>query len=309
MKKTDTPEILLPPRLKRGDTFGLVAPAGPVENKEGFTAGVKLLRDMGFRVMYSNEILEKDGYLAGPDHHRAEQFMNVWLNPDVKAVMALRGGYGSLRLVPHLDMEMVRRFPKIFIGFSDITVLHTAILKHTGLVTFHGPVATTVAKGDREMVEYFFNTLTDSKAESIKPAGLEVLTSGNAKGRLLGGNLTNLAHLIATPYEISWENAILFLEDVNEPPYRIDRMFTHLQEAGRLQGIAGLILGNFKDCEDVEKIWQRVLELVSGQGIPVWSNFPVGHGQGNYLLPMGVEVEMDSHGGVLRFLEPCTRDI
>jgi len=301
-----TANLIVPPRLERGDTIGLVAPAGPILKEEEFAAGVRLLQEMGFKVKFNRNITRRDNYLAGTDQERAAEFHDLWRDPEVKAVLAARGGYGSLRMLPHLDMELIRKHPKIFVGFSDITVLLSAILKNTGLITFHGPMLSTIAKCDPPYREAFFETLTGRQPESFKPKALEVLKAGNAKGRLLGGNLTNLAHLVATPYELDWQSAVLFLEDVGEDTYRIDRMLTHLYEADRLQRIAGLILGHFTECGDQEKIWTRAIALLAGTAIPIWANFPCGHGPQNYILPLGIEAEMDSSAGRLRFGNACT---
>jgi muramoyltetrapeptide carboxypeptidase len=308
MNATNKPpaEPLLPPRLERGDTIAIVAPAGPVLKEEEFITGVKLLREAGFEVKFSREIMRKDGYLAGSDQERVEELHQLWADPEVKMLLAARGGYGSLRLLPLLDMEIIRRHPKIFAGFSDITVLHSGIYKETGLVTFHGPMLTTLAKNDRASLTAFFETLTGRQAESCKPAGLEILRGGRARGRMVGGNLASLVHLVGTPYELDWRETILFLEDICEAPYRLDRMLTHLQVAGRLRGLAGLILGSFEGCGDPAVIWKRALELVADEPYPVWANFPAGHGRQNLILPLGQVVELDSRAGRLGFPGPLT---
>jgi muramoyltetrapeptide carboxypeptidase len=308
MNATNDPpaEPLLPVRLERGDTIAIVAPAGPVLKEEEFISGLNLLREAGFEVKFSRGIMRKDGYLAGSDHARAEELHQLWADPEVKALLAARGGYGSLRLLPLLDMNLIRRHPKIFIGFSDITVLHSGIHKETGLVTFHGPMLTTLAKNDRASLAAFFETLAGHHSESFKTVGLEILKGGNGRGNLVGGNLASLVHLVGTPYELAWQGTVLFLEDVCEAPYRLDRMLTHLQVAGRLHGLAGLILGSFEGCGAPEVIWNRVLELVTNEPYPVWANFPAGHGRQNLILPLGQDVEMDSQTGRLRFLGPAT---
>jgi muramoyltetrapeptide carboxypeptidase len=308
MNATNDPpaEPLLPPRLEKGDTIAIVAPAGPILKEEEFITGVKLLRESGFEVKFSREIMRKNDYLAGSDHERAEELHQLWADPEVKALLAVRGGYGSLRLLPLLDMKLIRRHPKIFVGFSDITVLHSGIHKETGLITFHGPMLTTLAKNDRASLVAFFETLAGRHSESFKTIGLEILKGGNARGILVGGNLASLVHLVGTPYELAWQGKVLFLEDVCEAPYRLDRMLTHLQVAGRLRGLAGLILGSFEGCGDPELIWNRVLELVAGEPYPVWGNFPAGHGRQNLILPLGQEVEMNSQTSRLHFLGPMT---
>lgn len=316
MSETDDfpSNLILPPPLKKGDTIGLIAPAGPLQNENKFIAGVKLLRESGFEVKFSPglEFSTGSGYLAGTDLERADEFHKFWADPEVKALVAVRGGYGSLRIADALDMNLIRRQPKILVGFSDISVLLTTIFKKTGLVTFHGPVLTSLIKNDRESIQLFFETLTGRFPPIIRTKGIEILKAGRAKGRLIGGNLTSLVHLLATPHELSWDNTILFIEDVGEASYRIDRMLTHLYRAKRLDNLAGLLLGSFRmdveqnsaDENDYDAIWNRVLELFSEKNIPIWGKFPVGHGLQNYTLPLGIEAEMDSSSGSLAISSP-----
>jgi len=318
MRETDNfpSNLIHPPPLKKGDTIGLIAPAGPLQNKDGFVAGVKLLREAGFEVKFSPglELSTGGGYLAGTDRERVDEFHKFWADPEVKALLAVRGGYGSLRIAEALDMNLIRRQPKILVGFSDISVLLTTIFKKTGLVTFHGPVLTSLVKNDRESIQLFFETITGRFPSKIKAKGIEILKTGRAKGRLVGGNLTSLVHLLASPHELSWDNTILFIEDVGEAPYRIDRMLTHLYQAKRLDNLGGLLLGSFRmdmeqnnsDENGYDAIWNRVLELFLKKNIPVWGKFPVGHGLQNYTLPLGIEAEMDSSSGSLMINSPAT---
>ncbi len=310
----ETTDLILPPRLKTGDTIGLVSPAGPVKNAELFGAGVSALKNMGFKVRYNQIGTESDDYLAASDEYRAQEFNKLWADTEVNGLMAVRGGYGSLRMVKALDMGMIRNNPKILVGFSDITVLLTAIMKETGLVTFHGPVLTTLDSLNDSSRLAFFEMLTSKKAHKIELASeesedLKILKKGKTKGRLIGGNLTNLVHLISTPYELNWDGSILFIEDVGEAPYRIDRMLTHLAEAGRLEGLAGLLLGSISEGDedkcDTEACFKRVMEILEDVNIPIWGNFPVGHGVRNHILPLGVEVEMNSEKKELKILRPC----
>lgn len=300
-----TPSPINPPRLNRGDTIGIFAPAGPVRDQDAFAAGHRLLVDMGFKVRYGNDILRATGYLAGDDRRRAEELQELWGDPEVKALLAARGGYGCIRLLPELDLDLLGKTPKIIAGFSDISVLLNAISGRTGLITFHGPNLSSLARVDAPSVESFFATLTHRETLPLQPDGLEILRSGQARGKLMGGNLASLAHLLGTPRETSWNGCLLFLEDIGEAPYRLDRMLTQLHQAGRLQNIAGLILGSFTECGNTELIWQRLLELITTQNIPLWANFPCGHGASNHILPIGLEAEMDSAAGVLRFIGPA----
>jgi len=297
--------IIYPPPIQQGDTIGLVAPAGSLIIRDAFTAGVQLLEKRGFKLKFNRKLINSKGYLAGSDSERADEFNRLWADPDIKAVVAARGGYGSLRMIDLLDMKLIRKNPKIFIGFSDLTVLLNSIHRKTKLVTFHGPVVTTLATIDRQSQKSFFDTLTQKIPGLIKPSGIKVLKGGRAKGFLFGGNLTTLVHTIGTQYEIPWNDTILFIEDIGESPYRLDRLLTHLDKAGRLKKISGLILGSFADNEKKEKtvlqkaVQTRLTELLHDRDIPVWTHFPTGHCRRNLTLPVGVEVTMDSKAGEL----------
>lgn len=303
----------MPAALKKGDTIGLVSPAGPIVDEKNFTAGIRLLKEMGLEVKFARDLPQrKENYLAGPDRLRLDDFHELWADPEVRAVLAVRGGYGSMRIVDRIDYDLIRNNPKILVGFSDVTVLLASIYQRCNLVTMHGPVLTTLARGDRHTVRTFFDTLAGQGPDRIKPKDLEILAPGRARGRLLGGNLTTLAHLEGTPFALSWDHAILFLEDVGESPYRIDRLLTQLNLAGRLDNLAGLILGSFNDGlsnegirVDEGLIWQRVMELFKARNIPVWANFPVGHIPDNHILPIGVTVEMNSDAGTLHLSGPA----
>jgi muramoyltetrapeptide carboxypeptidase len=295
---------ILPPTLQRGDLIGLIGPSGPWL-EEPYRKGIQVLTELGFQVTSPRNLLQEQGYLAGSDQHRYGTLVEIWRNPEVKAIMAVRGGYGSLRILTEIDFELIKKYPKILIGFSDITALLTAIFKQTGLTTFHGPMITTLNTCDRDSVQNLFATLCNQTPQPIKPASLEILKPGLASGHLLGGNLTTLNHLISTPYEMPWQDSILFIEDIGEAPYRIDRLLTHLKLANRFQSINGLILGTFVDCGNQEDVWNRVLEIFQEENFPIWANFPVGHGSRNMTMPIGAAAEMDSSTGTLRFTAPC----
>lgn len=297
-------EPIFAAHLKKGDTIGIIAPAGPVRNEDDFAAGLKILTDLGFKTRYQNNILRHNSYLAGTDQERLTELHELWRDPEVKAIMAVRGGYGCLRLLPELDFALIRRQPKMLMGFSDLTTLLTAISRQTGLITFHGPMLTTLPRSDQDSREAFFNLLTGRATPKLKVKGLEILKSGQKSGRLLPGNLTSLVHLLGTPWEPEWRDAILVLEDIGEAPYRIDRMLTHLAAAGRLEQIAGLILGDFDQCGEVEPIWERAIELLTHRDIPIWANFPCGHGARNLSLPVGAEAQLDSSSGSMIFPQP-----
>jgi len=310
IKKTSTAgkrKAVYPPPIKKGDIIGLVAPAGSLINKENFTAGIKFLEKKGFRVRFNRKIFNAKGYLAGTDQERADEFNMIWADPEVKALVAARGGYGCLRMVDLIDMNLIRKTPKILIGFSDLTLLLNTINKKTRLVTFHGPVITTLTDINTQSKKRFLDTLLGHASTQLSPAGLKIIKGGKAKGTLLGGNLTTLAHMIGTPYEITWQGAILFIEDTGEKPYSLDRLLTYLSKSGRLQKIKGLILGTFSDEDRKERsllqkgVNERIAELFATEDIPIWANFPTGHSRRNITLPVGSEVEMDTSANKLSF--------
>lgn len=293
---------IYPPRLRKGDTIGLAAPAGPI-NEDAFRQGLQLLRDNRIKVKYADDICRKENYLAGDDKRRLDELHQLWDDDEVKAILAVRGGYGCARLLEKLDYDLIRRKPKILIGFSDLTILLNVIHRQTGLITFHGPMLSTLARDGNQALVSMLNELSVHAQEHIRIKNLEVLRPGEVQGKLIGGNLACLTQLLATPYEPVWDGAILLIEDINESGYRIDRMLTQLALAGRLESLAGIILGEFMNSSmsritDLELVWQRTLELTA-EHIPVWANFPSGHGLRNILLPIGSKVRMDSSRGVL----------
>jgi muramoyltetrapeptide carboxypeptidase len=295
--------LIIPPPLNPGDTIGLVTPAGPVRDLVAFAFGKQLLEDRGFRVKAPDDLFNQQDFLAGSDQERACQFKTMWHDPEVKAVLAVRGGYGCLRLLPLLDLAELAAAPKVLAGFSDLTVLLNEITRLTGLVTYHAPVLNSLQRCDETSRESFWRMLAGEGGGILKPERLQVIRQGWGLGPLTGGNLTSLVHLLGTPHEITWRGSILFLEDTGEPPYRIDRLLTHLARAGCLRDLAGLILGTFTNNSGEEEawtaaVWTRVLEL-AGDNYPIWGNFPVGHGSRNLSLPLGVTTEMDSTTGTL----------
>ncbi len=297
-------KTVIPPRLVSGDTIALISPAGPLKDQEAADAGLTILENAGFRVKLPEE-LASEGYLAGSDKDRARQFTEAWLDPEVKALLAMRGGYGSMRLLPLLDLDKLSKTPKILAGFSDITVLLNEIQRRTGIVTYHTPVLTTLARSNEDSQRSFIEALR-GPVTKIQDDGIEILTGGRATGRLLGGNLTTITHLLGTPYELLLDKAILFIEDVGEEAYKIDRMLTQLSAAGQLQKLAGLIIGTFtgsngQEDEWTELVWERALTL-TGSEIPLWGGFPVGHGARNMTMPLGLSAVMDPARKTLELL-------
>ncbi len=302
-------EVLLPPLLRRGETIGIFCPAGAVRGERGqaaMRAGIELIRAQGFLVKAQGAVVSEHAYLADTDAARAENFKALWFDEEVRAILAIRGGYGCLRLLERLDLAEMARRPKLLAGFSDLTVLLNPLAFQAGLLAIHGPVLCSLSRGGEESAASLFSALCGAFPEAIKAQGLEVLRGGCGRGRLAGGNLSCLCHMIGTPWGTSWEGCILLLEDTNEALYRVDRMLTQLKLAGRLDRLAGLILGAFDlgqgdrnaDLRLQEAVWERAMELVPGT-CPVWAAFPSGHGGRNLALPLGMEATMDSASGRL----------
>ncbi len=316
------PRIIKPAALRPGDTIAIVAPAGPLE-RERIELAARRLRELGFVVRLPADICRRRGYLAGDDHTRAAELMAAFADPQVRAIFPGTGGYGTTRILDLLDYGLIRRNPKVLIGFSDITALHVAIHQRTGLVTFHSPVPMW-GLGSRENLDplaarYFWRALrgpgpdepaADGAGYSLQapPGSFRTIAGGVARGRLTGGNLSLLAALMGTPYEIQTDGAVLFLEDVGEEPYRIDRYLSQLRLAGKLDHLAAVVLGRFSRCKPDEPERSLTLEQVfddyfADLGVPVLAGFPVGHVRQNVTLPYGVLVEVDADAGTLRVLE------
>jgi muramoyltetrapeptide carboxypeptidase len=295
--------ILFPPRLAVGDTIGLVAPASPPDEPEKIEKIIDRFTAQGFKVKSGKYLRKRDGYLAGSDEERAEDFNAMFANPEVKGIFALRGGYGSCRILPLLDYETIRANPKSFIGYSDNTALHQAILLNSGLVTFHGPNAMEAFLPENEAicrrmlmdpfdpagVDLFSDTETHGSI-------LKTMMSGRIAGKLIGGNMTCLLRLIGTPYAPDFRHTLLFLEDIGEKAYRVDGMFAHLRLAGVLSQIRGLILGHFShpDQEEQKRIEACLEHETKRIGVPCVSGAPVGHFPGQIIVPHGAQAELDA---------------
>jgi muramoyltetrapeptide carboxypeptidase len=312
-----------PPALARGDTIGLLAPASPLGAEE-VRAAEESLRRRGYRVKRAGSLGASLGYLAGSDRARAADLNELFADPEVKAIVCVRGGYGSPRLLDRIDYDAMRRSPKVLIGYSDITALLLAVQRHAGLVVFHGPMGKEWASegGLTPFSErYFWPAVAPAggAAEAglladwggAAPAGAEKpfpIARGTAEGILTGGNLSVITALMGTPYEIDARGAILFLEDVGEKLFRIDRMLNQLRLAGKLRDARGIILGAFTGCEESDGDVSRreVFEdYLAPLGVPVLAGYPAGHVADQATLPFGVRVRLDASAGKLAILEPA----
>jgi muramoyltetrapeptide carboxypeptidase len=294
-----------PPRLKIGDTIGIAAPAGPFAT-DLFEQGMAILKDMGFKLHIPEAVFQREGFLAGSDEARAEVINTLFADPAIGGVLCARGGYGSTRVLPHLDWKAIRRHPKVFVGFSDITVLHCLFLARAGLVTFHGPMGTTLATATEASLAALQQALMTDTPVDLMPSGAAVLNHGEASGNVMGGNLTLLCHLAGTPYQPSFDGCLLFVEDITEAPYRIDRMLVQMTLAGCFEGVTGLILGQFTDCGNTEEIHDVFMRTFGPLGIPIVAGFPIGHGEENATLPIGMEARLTTRPPRLTYREAAT---
>lgn len=299
----DATELRIPPRLSVGDTIGIAAPGSPFD-RALFQQGVAVLAGMGFRVAYGEDLFERCGYLAGSDAHRAALLNGLFADPAVKAIFCARGGYGTLRLVEHLDWAAIRRSPKLLVGFSDVTNLHAALWSRCRLVSLHGPNVTGLAQADDSSRSALMAALTGEAPVALTLSEGVTLQAGAARGIVLGGNLTCLCHLIGTRFHPRFEGRLLFLEDRGEAPYRIDRMLTQMLQAGCLQGLAGVILGDFSACGAPQAVLEVFRERLGGHGVPILAGLEAGHEQRNLPLPLGLEAVLDADARTLRYRLP-----
>ncbi len=302
---------IIPPPLKKGDCISVIAPAGQLASIEHFREGLTILQDFGFILKFPAGLWPGHGFLADDDVRRADEFNRALIDEDSQAILALRGGYGCLRMLDKITVELVRERPKMLVGFSDITILQNYLFHVAGLLSLHGPVLTTLHTSTPAALERFFHCLNGAWQGALTYPRVEILRGKrNAEGPLIGGNLTSLTSLLGTPFDFSWEGCIVLLEDTNEPAYRLDRMLTQLFHAGKLDQVTGILLGDFSlsdQSHEVEKlryteyIWARVLDLTTRTQIPVWAGLPSGHCAENLTLPIGAAAVMHNGSAALHF--------
>lgn len=319
------PALIKPAALRPGDTVGVITPSTYVSDPARLDLVPKTIEHFGLKWKMGRNVRKRTGYLGGSIEERVGDIHEMFADPGIQAIFCIRGGYGSPQLLDRLDYALIRRNPKIFAGYSDITAMHLAIQRHSGVVTFHSPVV--LSRFTDWTQDHFRRALftTEKRREvrnppegnSLRPSHpVRAIRAGKASGRLTGGNLTLISSLMGTPYEPDTRGAILFLEDVGEEPYRIDRMLTQLRLAGKFDDAAGLVFGECVDCNPKEfrpgfestfSLNEVLDDILGGLKIPVMSGLLIGHTDDQATLPMGVEAVMDTDQGSLTLIDSGVR--
>jgi muramoyltetrapeptide carboxypeptidase len=312
--------VVKPPRLKPGDTVGLVIPSSAEWDPVNVDILLESLSVLGLKGRLGRHVFDRRGYFAGRDEDRADDLNAMFADPAVSAIHCVRGGWGAARLLPRLDWATIAEHPKILVGYSDITALLLSLHAKTGLVTFHGPNGASVwntfnvdwmkrVLWNAEAVTFTNAKEADDTLVAVKNR-TRTITPGLARGRLIGGNLTVFTSIVGSPYLPDFSGAILFLEDIQEAPYRIDRMFTQLKLAGILDQVKGVVWGTCTRCDPGEGFASLTIpdvldDHVRPLGVPAFYGAMIGHVERQFTLPVGVEVEMDADAGTIRMLEPA----
>ena len=310
-----------PSKLNTGDTIALVTPGSYITQQERKDS-IDNLISLGFKVIHSERLMMKNGYFSATDVERAQDINEMFKREDVQGIVCARGGYGCARILSHLDYNLISQNPKPLIGFSDITALHYALYNNSSLITYHGPVA--ISTFSRFSKEYFEKVLmrNDDEVELINSTtennynvyGITAITGGITIGELVGGNLSIVASMIGTPYDVDTTGKIIFLEEFLEEPYRIDRMLTQLIQAGKFENASGIALGVFKMCEpnpdnpafdNSFSLMDVLKDRLGNLGIPVIYGLSFGHVVDKFTLPFGLEAELNTYTQTIKLLEPA----
>lgn len=317
--KNSGPSTLLPKAIKKGDTVGIISPASATSDRMEFTFAKEAMEGLGLKVKLGESLKNRFGHLAGTDEERANDLNNMFSDPEVKAIICIRGGSGAARILPLIDYNVIKANPKPLLGYSDITALHCAIYSQTGLISFHGQNGSgswnsfNVKQFEKVFFEKslitFQNEVTKGDDLVVKGNRTQTLKGGTVEGQILGGNLTVLTALSGTPYYPDFKNSILFIEDIGEDPYRIDRMMSTLQLNGTLGEIKGFIFGQCTDCKpgggygslSVDQIMDQYIGPLK---IPAYTGAMIGHIARQFIIPVGSKVRMDADAGTFSMLEP-----
>lgn len=311
--------IIKPRRLKTGDTIGLVAPGSYISESE-LQDSIKNLEALGFKVVFSDKILLQNGYFSGTDEQRAEDLINMFKRSDVAGIVCTRGGYGCARILPLLDYDVIHDNPKVLVGYSDVTALNYGIFRKTGLVTFHGPVSIStfndfsVNNFKKVLINPTDTTVFENSnsGEDENKYGLVSLVNGKEHGKLVGGNLSIAVSIIGTEYDVDYDDTIIYLEEVGEEPYRIDRMLTQMIQAGKFRETNGIAMGIFRKCEPKQNdpsfsksfsLMDVLKDRLGNLKIPVVYGMSFGHIKDKFTIPFGIKAELDAEKQTITLLE------
>lgn len=310
-----------PAPLPAGGTIGVAAASSPFENRSEIDRGIRWYEEHGYRVKLAPGVHARDDYVAGDARARADDVTSLFADDDVDVVQMLRGGYGASQVVPHLDFDVIAANPKPFVGYSDVTALHVAIRQRTGLVTFYGLGLTSMGAPKREEQDkgWFMQAMSATEPLGEIPARpddpyIGAINTGRASGRLVGGCLWLLRETLGTPWELDLDGAILFFEDVHAPPWHVDGMLTQLHNAGKLERVKAIVIGEMHDCEESRQPepWLRSRSMedvfehhLAPLGVPIVHNLPLGHGKHLWTMPLGVEATVDADARRVTIDEPA----
>ena len=307
--KANTQTAVKPAALPKGGTIGIITP-GSALSRSAFEKTLANLEEQGFKIKYTPNVRVRTDFLSGTDEQRVEDIHQMFADDSIDAVFCARGGYGSTRLLDLINYDIIRNNPKPFLGYSDITALHSAFYKHTGLVCFHGPVG--ASEWNDFSADYVTDVMIKGKKVKISAEEPVAIHEGSATGKLIGGNLSLLSSMVGTPHDPDYSGHILFIEEVGESTYRVDRMLTQLLSAGKLKNVAGIALGYFTDCDTNPDspyyeysvgLREVFVDRLGDLGVPVVFGFPFGHEPHNATLPIGVEAALDAEKGQIKLLE------
>lgn len=310
-----------PARLKKGNTIALVTPGSYITDQEKQESIINL-QSLGFNVVYTDRLMQKNGYFSANDEERAKDLNDMFERKDVHAIMCARGGYGCSRILPYIDYDLIEDNPKALIGFSDVTALQYAIYKNSGLLTFHGPVSiSTFSNFSVKNFEsvlmnptFEFDLMNSTTENNYNPYGITIISEGKSEGKLIGGNLSICVSLIGTEFDIDYSDKIVFLEEFIEEPYRVDRMLTQMIQSGKFENAAGIALGVFKLCEPNKSnpafqgsfsLMEVLQDRLGNLGIPVIYGLSFGHVADKFTLPFGGYAELNTETKRLKLLEPA----
>jgi muramoyltetrapeptide carboxypeptidase len=316
--KAQYSKALLPNPLKKGDTVGIISPSAATADRMEFTYAKEAMEALGLKVKLGANLKNRFGHLAGTDQERAADFNSMFADPEIKAIICIRGGSGAARILPLLDYELVKKNPKPLLGYSDITALHCALHTQTGLITFHGPNGT--GNWNSFHVKQFENLFFEKKMVTYQNEGskgdelvlkanrIQTLKGGSVEGKILGGNLTVLTALSGTTYYPDFQDAILFIEDIGEDPYKVDRMMSTLQLNGTLSKIKGFIFGQCNDCKPGGGYGAFTIDEIMDQyilplNIPAYTGAMIGHISRQFIVPVGARVKMNADSGTFTLTE------